>query len=44
MIKAEPKLPVTPGLYIYRVFNVGGCQQAARRLEHWLALPDFPAR
>lgn len=38
MIKAEPKLPVTPGLYIYRVFNVGGCKQAARRLERELTL------
>ena len=39
MIKAEPKLPVTPGLYIYRVFNVGGCQPAGGRLERELPLP-----
>lgn len=37
VIKAEPKLPVTPGLYIYRVFNVGNvssCWSLALTLPH----------
>lgn len=33
MIKARPRLPVPPGLYIHRVFNVGGRRQAAGRLQ-----------